>query len=205
MAAAWRSGATATGTTSCVVSRPTGVADGDILLAYIFADTTVSPPAGWNQIGGLTTSRIYRRLVVNLSSEPTTYTFTGGTTVMQGLVDAFSGVDNSSPEDATPTTSSVSTGDPITWPDITSVTDNALHWVVHANSPAACPAPSGYTQRSTTSLALSATKTITPAGLITGVTTTVGNSWVAASVVLKPFIAGTDTKPLQQNVSGLRF
>lgn len=208
MSAAWRAGAVAAGTTSCVISRPTGVVDGDVLLAFVASDVAVTAPAGWNTLVDVVSSaRVFRRLVQNLASEPTSYTFTAaGGVIVEGIIDAFSGVDNGSPEDVAPTGSGGGSGDPVVWPDITPVSDDTLHWVVSANSPSAVAVPTGYTGRSlTATLSRSSTKAIATAGLITGVSASTGVTWVSASVVLRSFIAGTDTRPLQQNASGLRF
>jgi hypothetical protein len=88
--------------TSVVVSRPTGTADGHVLVAFIAAvgNPSISTPSGWTLIGtqdGSTGTRIaaYQKVA---SSEPASWTWTLGSSQRNiGWVGAYSGVDTSSP------------------------------------------------------------------------------------------------------------
>lgn len=91
-----------TGTT-IAFNKPTGLAAGDVLLAFVsdYHNTSITAPSGWVQIGSTTTDTSndghtawYK---VAGASEPTSYTFTGGASYMVGSIIAYSGVDNNQP------------------------------------------------------------------------------------------------------------
>lgn len=71
----------ATGTTSAAVTKPTGVVDGDLLVAVAFSFGAPSPPAGWTQFGSnlsvssFTVSAWWKVA----ASEGASFTFTGAT------------------------------------------------------------------------------------------------------------------------------
>ena len=88
-------------TTSLGVSRPTGVADGDVLLAVVaWYDYTLTPPSGWTQIGVTRTwsigsntayARVYYKVA---SSEPASYTWgLSSTNDIACTIVAYSNVD----------------------------------------------------------------------------------------------------------------
>lgn len=88
--------------TSVVVSKPTGAADGDFLLAFIAQAGTgsVTPPAGWALVGSLAASTTVTLAVYSrrASGEPASWTWTlGGSVRNWGAVGAYLGVDPTSP------------------------------------------------------------------------------------------------------------
>jgi hypothetical protein len=71
-------------TTSIVVARPTGSANGDLMLAAILAGSTatITPPSGWTSVVTTTSGTAIRQSVfikVAGASEPASYTWTVGT------------------------------------------------------------------------------------------------------------------------------
>lgn len=85
------------------ITAPSGISDGDVLLALILITgngTTVTPPAGWTQVGSTATasdgsffvnSSIWKKIA---SGESGDYTWTPSATVTtQGLMLRYSGVD----------------------------------------------------------------------------------------------------------------
>jgi hypothetical protein len=92
-------------TASLSVNRPTGVVNGDLLVAVVaYWEGTLTPPAGWTQEGatlswshpdGTIYARVYRRVA---SSEPSSYTW--GLSIandMSCAITAYSGVDTGNP------------------------------------------------------------------------------------------------------------
>lgn len=200
MAITYRSGNTATGVTTVVITKPSGAVAGDVLWAEIISgDGVISAPTGWvQQASGTTPTAVasvkaFSRVMDGGANDGATYTFTcaGATVVGEGIMDAYIGVDNTTPMD-TAATVATGTAATITWPNITTATDNAWHlatfgdWGVSSTP----PTPSGYNGRSTTGDERNSDKAITPAGLVTGVTTTGGVDWVAISGALRPAGAG---------------
>lgn len=96
------SAANGTASTSVVVTKPTGVADGDLLLAIISETGTgsITPPAGWTLLASQAastdaTSAAYWRFA---SSEAASWTWTLGASVRNASwVGAFTGVDTDDP------------------------------------------------------------------------------------------------------------
>lgn len=114
-----------TATASPVVTKPTGVVDGDFVSIAFATDTThvLNTPAGWGLVGSVdvgtdsTLSVIWKRA----SAEPASWTFTNLFTVAQsGIygVSAYSGTDPTSPVNAsgtgTTTTAALKSGPAIT-------------------------------------------------------------------------------------------
>jgi Tfp pilus assembly protein PilV len=105
---AFRSAASAVtaGGTSVTVTTPSGTTSGDVLLAAIMIDSngSIPTPSGWTLIrtdAANTTVRLGLFYKVAGSSEPASYTFSGLPTnsyVVSGI-NAYSGVDTSSPID----------------------------------------------------------------------------------------------------------
>ena len=115
--------------TSITVAVPSGVQNGDFLFAQISVafDRTVSAPSGWTQLD----VRIHHSRTANngrtylyyrnASSEPANYTWTisGGTTYVRGVIAAYRGVDQSSPIDGwSGQNSTFSNNATVTFPDV---------------------------------------------------------------------------------------
>jgi hypothetical protein len=193
MAISYRSGNVGAGGNSVVITTPAGVVAGDVLVACIWTDgLNVTPPVGWVDpqtitSGGASGSNVFSFYKVAVAGEPASYTFvcTGGA-VSQGLVDAYIGVDNTTPMDAAATVvgGAVAT---ITWPSITTVTNNAWHLAL-AGDGISSTIPATYTGRSvSTTFCRNSDKVISPAGVVSGVTATSGSSdWGVFSRVLRP-------------------
>ena len=174
MSAAYRSAATASAlvaaSTGVTVNKPSGVADGDVLYAFISKNTAADTngftnAAGFTAIGGnpFTVTEndrhlgILRKVIVTASGEPSTYTFvtTSGTTSgLVGIIVCVSGADTNTPEDVTFTSSHRVLGENDATPasvDVITVTANSLvlQYCILALGVAAQKtwgAPSGYTQ-----------------------------------------------------------
>lgn len=155
---------TATGTTSITVAKPTGVVSGDVMYAAIvhaesedndWGSGTI--PTGWteiileHQVGEVPPSipgaGIWRKVAGG--SEPADYTWTPSDTLsgMTGSIIAWSGVDNTTPEDATETTSISTASGNIDPAAITTVTTNAFVLALgfKDGSGTITSPPSGYT------------------------------------------------------------
>lgn len=108
-------GVSAACTTGVTVTKPTGVADGDVLFAFVsktnYADTAAFTCSGWTEISsgtrGTTTGNdrhvtILRKVITNAAGEGSNYTFvtTFGTTCsMCATIVCVSGADTTTPED----------------------------------------------------------------------------------------------------------
>ena len=108
-------GVSAACTTGVTVTKPTGVADGDVLFAFVsktnYADTNAFTCSGWTEISsgtrGTTTGNdrhvtILRKVITNAAGEGSNYTFvtTFGTTCsMCATIICVSGADTTTPED----------------------------------------------------------------------------------------------------------
>lgn len=162
-------GAAVAGTTGITVTKPTGLADGDVMYAFVgrtdFANSAAWTSSGWTALGpaaasqGSTTGNdtqttILRKVVTNAAGETSTYTFVNTqATVYQtaAIIIALRGVDPNTPEDITVpaygfTQNSIN---PATL-NATSVTDNAfviayLQMSMAAATYTANGAPSTYT------------------------------------------------------------
>jgi hypothetical protein len=98
-----------TAVTSVVVPRPTGVLDGDVLIAHITADGAPSigaAPAGWSTVisplavGSSARVFAYYRVVVQAAAELSSYTWRLSTAVKWNAgITVFHGVDGTNPFD----------------------------------------------------------------------------------------------------------
>lgn len=191
----YRNGGSASAATATVsVTKPSGVIDGDVIVATVQTDgPTPVAPAGWvqrstaNTPTGAAPCYLYTRVA---AGEPASWTFgnTGGT-YCATIVDAFSGMNQTTPMDATVTVGT-GTAATVTFPNITTVSNRAWHYASWADDGVTTGStPSGYNART----ALGAggmsgyDNLITPAGLVTGITKTGGTSWVAFSTALRPY------------------
>jgi hypothetical protein len=128
--------------TSLILAVPSGVADGDLLLAVVSIRSVVAitPPAGWTlQIGGNYQYSAYTKIA---ASEPANYTWSWtGATNTGGAIAAYRGVDQTTPMDAAASSTSGKA------PSLNTVTANALV-VVGAGNQASITAPGGsWTER----------------------------------------------------------
>lgn len=125
--------------TSHVISIPAGVQLGDFLLAVLTnngaTSSTVTAPAGggWTALPGTplsngTTHRLWAFYKIAGGAEPSTYTFTSSSQVLQGHISAWTGNDQSTPLDVTPTTTTNTSSLNISVPAITPVTTGT--WVL---------------------------------------------------------------------------
>lgn len=122
--------------TNTTVTAPTGIADGDVLVAQILtsAGVTVTAPAGWSQVGSAAvmtdagaftiSSRVYTKTAASESGD---YTWTHSTASSQGLILRYTGAGAVDAFSSNPTTpaDNINTGLSIT----TTVTDCMLLFV----------------------------------------------------------------------------
>lgn len=163
MAIAARTATTASsaGATSIAPSKPTGLADGDVVyIATCVAGGsgigTAPNVSGFTEVsskdnGTAIRVSLLRKVIVTASGEPSTYSISwDGTSRAAGAVcQAYSGMDTTTPEDATAVTNS-GAGTTINSASggITTVTDNA--WYLYlgglSGSSTTIPAPTSYTE-----------------------------------------------------------
>lgn len=120
--------ATPTGTT-VVLSVPTGVAAGDVLIAAMTVASgtaTVTPPAGWAAVASVAQATNHRTETFSRvvdGSEPATYTWTLSVNVRSaGGMIAYRGVDQANPVNVTATTAA--SAGAVTSPAVTTTVDN---------------------------------------------------------------------------------
>jgi hypothetical protein len=202
MAVTYRSGSSNQGSLDTIVlNKPAGVVAGDVLWAVIIANSAaITAPTGWvQQATGTTPTNAFlvsafTRVVDGGANDGATYTFTcTGSTATDGIIDAYIGANNTTPMDvaATVATGAVAT---VTWPNISTVTNNAWHLasVGDTVSTTPPPAPTGYLGRAATTQSIrNSDKNIPNFTTVTGVTTTGGGDWVAISGALRPAAAAT--------------
>jgi hypothetical protein len=131
--------ADATGTT-VVITKPTGLADGDVMVAHIVAGMTGSthtPPAGWTEMGGATTISsmvvtTWVKVVTNAAGEAANYTWTTNSGSKTGRISAYRGVSNTHPLNAWASASNA-TGTTATAPSVTTTRPNCLVIAAHAS------------------------------------------------------------------------
>lgn len=97
---------TGTGSASITLNKPTGIANGDVLLASIvYKDTSLpsAAPSGWTRISAIDSSinngrhLVYYKVITNAGSEPASYTWTVTSSKGAGVLGAYRGVNNSAP------------------------------------------------------------------------------------------------------------
>ncbi|MBB3083226.1 PKD domain-containing protein [Geodermatophilus sabuli] len=134
--------ATAVSTTAAAdvtMPRPTGLADGDVLIAQITADNAPSMssvPAGWTpvlaapvSIGSGARVFVYSRMVTSPATEPASYTWRLSAAQKWGaVVGSFRGVDRTTVFDTAPVTAvdRTYTASSLTLPGVTTVTEGAM-------------------------------------------------------------------------------
>lgn len=144
---------------TATINKPTGVVSGDVLVACTvnLNGAAITPPAGWvninDQVSGTALRLRIDRLVAG-ASEPASYTFTGAS---QGIISAYTGVDNTAPVDV----SSLDGGGAAGFPTAASLTTAAASEMLVACAADAASvswtAPTGMTLREATFSANSAT------------------------------------------------
>jgi len=78
--------------TTISINKPTGVADGDLMVAVLYIQSasppTITPPSGWVSRGTDTGSTTRAQVFTKIAgpSEPTTYDFTSSLTIVVGSV-----------------------------------------------------------------------------------------------------------------------
>ena len=128
------SATSANGTTTVSPGLPAGLAQGDLMIACVVAASTTTPTtlSGWTSIssssstgtslGGTSGKRVKIMYKVAGASESAPSFACGSSTASFATLVAFSGVDNTTPMDATPATApSVSTGSQTALPSVTSI------------------------------------------------------------------------------------
>ncbi len=139
--------------TSLTITKPTGTADGDVLIASIAASSsaaTITPPSGWTLVNSQTqsntnTSKLSTYWLAAGASEPASYTwtFSGGARDLAGAISAYSGVDasagtiNAQAAQATGSSTSHAT------PTITTTVASTMLVSTHAYASAGTWAPPG--------------------------------------------------------------
>jgi hypothetical protein len=136
MAIAFRIASTDAATaTSVNPAKPTGLADGDVLVAVsnVDANETITAPGDWTacfaqEQTGTQTVRAWYRAVPTASSEPATYAFGGtGSVARRTTIVCYSGVDNTTPMDVTPLATNNTTASVVIHAaTITTATDGAV-------------------------------------------------------------------------------
>ena len=97
----------AAGATTLVVTKPSGVVEGNVMIATVAAKETgaVTAPSGWTAILNLTQATALRQVTyykVATASEPASYSWSLGTSrAASGGIAAYSGVNATVPVDAT--------------------------------------------------------------------------------------------------------
>lgn len=133
MAIALRASAEArnTATTTHTVTTPAGAASGDVLIGVWYANGSAAwtQPAGWtvlvNEDGAASGSMLVCRLVLSGAPGGSYAATSAASETAWGHIMAFTGVDTTTPEDATATHSHNTSGT-YTTPTITTVTNNAV-------------------------------------------------------------------------------
>lgn len=156
MAIGYRSSASDGGTaTNVALTKPTGTAAGDVLVACFTVITTnaITPPAGWSTADSWTPLDFMRQAIfyrVCGDSEPASYTFSWGASAAYVCgVSAYTGVDNTTPSDATASENADWSGTSLVGLSITTATDGAwLIWTMGSNTGGmSVTPPTGFDER----------------------------------------------------------
>jgi hypothetical protein len=125
---------------SITITKPTGLANGDVLIANLTSDsTTPTEPSGWTSFGGglhpssSWTNFLYYKVITNAGSEPANYTWTVGTVgPAAGIITAWRGAKTTSTIPDIAEESVTTSGEPNTGPSVTAtVTAGRLFYVRH--------------------------------------------------------------------------
>ena len=147
--------------TDFVMDVPTGVADNEYLVAMFgkHDDDEPTAPSGWTKIAFIGTEDstdfalgAYYKKVTDAASEPSTYTWVNPTgQTFYGTMFRISGVDQSTPLDATPVTSTEGNTSTPDSPSLTTTINNSLVFFLTGNNARIVDitsAPSGTTEQS---------------------------------------------------------
>lgn len=187
-------------TTAATCNKPTGVASGDVLVAavFIYENPTAgvtTPPSGWTLISAANAAvgNVYQRIYLKVAggSEPSSYTWTINNDDVCAIgIGAWTGVDGTTPQDATATANS-GTGANRAATGLTTATDGAVIAMLSSGWTSAISAqPSGMTSRIVWNTVCNVSdQTIATAGA-TGTKTATSaadaNGWTTALVALRP-------------------
>jgi hypothetical protein len=139
------------GTSTVTLTKPTGTAATDVLVvSFVGAGPggpgTVTPPAGWTAIASNVGSGDVRGACYWALGSVTALAFTRSVAGDTGWACvAFTGVDNTTPIDATGTTSTVSAATTITANAVTVVTSNSWHLIAFGAFNAGTATATGFT------------------------------------------------------------
>ncbi len=123
--------------TSLTITKPTNLADDDVLYAEISRDNSdasdaITAPSGWTVLdsaevdNGTYTCGIYRKVISDASAEPANYTWSWTSSEkVCGWIIRVTGVDNITPEDVTPSNNTGDSNAPRCL-SVTTVTTNTL-------------------------------------------------------------------------------
>jgi len=191
--------------TSLTLNKPTGVANGDLLIlgiSYANPTDTMTPPTGFTAIGnynsgGTASSDVAEYLYwKNASSEPTSYGISfSGATVCEAFMWRVTGADPTSPIGAVSNASG--TGTTVTASSVTTTATNALLAFVgisNSTSSTTFSAPTGFTSREDPTTSAEtweiASKTLSSSGATgtaSGTTNGTGtDKWLAIQMEIKP-------------------
>lgn len=214
--------AEANAVTTITVTKPTGLVDADVLVAYIITSTAAAPttvPSGFSLWGSVSVSgvvglHVYTKVVATASGEPANYTFSGfGSGRTTGIVQAFSGVDNTTPRDvAALSSASNQNATTVVVPSITTtVADTYLIGCAGQNSSTGTVTmPSGWTQAAQSTgtgrrgaAGYAADPTAGATGTITWTFNVNNLAHIAAVGALRPAGGAAATPVLEQRVRGV--
>jgi hypothetical protein len=183
--------------TNTTIDKPTGTADGDILIAVIYSENNevITPPADWASfssvgVGWGGKNECYWK---RASSEGASWTWTHANQNTQGNVFAYSGcIATGSPIDATVTTNDNRGGEStsVVGLSITTSTDNSMACMIWVNTSGSGTHtnPDGWTENGNPLVTYGIlNKTITPAGATGNITITmsVSSYWATVFTALK--------------------
>jgi hypothetical protein len=158
MAATHRDTQQASGTTSYVVTKPTGTVDGDLMVAAVLSFGTNGAPAGWTQIRAttITSSFAVTTFWKIAASEGASFTFTGGNPGT-AIVSTLAGTVGVTPVDVEAGQANASSTS-VTAPGVTTtLADDLLIWVgagaITSGSVSTISPPSGFTTPTNGSMA----------------------------------------------------
>ena len=117
--------------TSMTISKPVGTADGDLLVAAINLASlaAITAPAGWIQINDTTHSTNAGHVVTYYkiaSSEPASWTWTFASSLCDGWVGAYTGINTSEPFDVSSNANNLNGVATIIAPSVTTTYSNDL-------------------------------------------------------------------------------
>lgn len=128
-------------TQNIIINKPATCIDGSVLYAVIYHDTNLAPSGvpgttagtSWVLVASQADATnlmwlgVYRKIIVDAASEPTTFTWTyASASSTAGMIGAFWGVDLTTPEDGVTPTKASGPASGYTIPSITTATARAL-------------------------------------------------------------------------------